>query len=67
MSINCKLQDLPPVGETSHKTGKCYCHLCTCGTHKCPGNLNYSDHYSKSALASMYKKDFTKKGNTKSQ
>ena len=67
MSQDCKLLDLPPVGETHHKTGNCYCHLCTCGTHKCPGDYNQSDHYLKSALSSIYKKDFTKKPHTRSQ
>lgn len=56
----CKLNECPPVGETMHSLGQCFCHLCTCGQHKCPLLLKNSKYYA-STLKSVYKKDYKRK------
>ena len=40
----CKLDKLgcPPVGESLHRVGHCYCYLCTCGKHYCPSQTKRS-------------------------
>ena len=61
MSIDCKMQEMPPIGEMNHNLGNCYCHLCTCGKHICPGDNLKTQKYTASALTSNYQKEFTKK------
>lgn len=61
MSEPCKLLQCPPVGEMNHGIGLCYCQMCTCGEHKCPGDYLKNQKYLHSALTSIYKKDYTKK------
>ena len=61
MSKHCFLEEVPPMGEMNHGIGLCYCHLCTCGEHKCPGDYNKNQRYLKSSMVSDYKKNFTKK------
>ena len=67
MTSQCKLFELPPVGEVDHKSGNCYYHLCTCGQHICPGDYKKSEKYLKSALRSIYKHDYTKKSGSVSE
>lgn len=67
MSSDCAILNTPPVGEMCHEVGHCYCHLCTCGEHKCPGNYNKNIKYLKSAMRSTYKKEYTKKKSTNAE
>lgn len=67
MIKQCKLLEVPPIGEMNHGLGLCYCQLCDCGEHVCPADINKNQHYLKSAIRSNYKKDFTKKPMTRSQ
>jgi hypothetical protein len=64
---SCKLNDAPPIGEMNHNLGNCYCHLCTCGEHKCPGDNSRVKKYLPSVLASNYRKDYTKKPPVRSE
>lgn len=38
--IECPLNspDFPPVSEKDHLVGRCYCYLCSCAAHLCPGD-----------------------------
>lgn len=56
----CRLSAYPPIGETMHTLGHCYCHFCTCGQHICPSKTNQKN-YLPSTLHSTYKVNFTKK------
>ena len=67
MSTECKLLEAPPVGEMNHSLGLCYCHLCSCGEHICPGDAHKNQRYLKSALISNYKKEFNKKAMLRSE
>ena len=31
------LDNVPPVADMDHYTGRCLCYMCTCGKHICPG------------------------------
>ena len=37
-TIQCPLNspDFPPVSDSDHQSGRCYCYLCTCEEHLCP-------------------------------
>ena len=61
--IECILNkdDIPPICDNEHLLGECYCHLCTCGKHICPGDNLKTQKYIQSALRSNYQNDFTKK------
>lgn len=56
----CPLDNLdhPPVSEIEHLVSECYCHLCTCLLHKCPGD--YPKHHKSPTWQSLYRKDFKK-------
>lgn len=56
----CPLANLnnPPVSEVEHLASQCYCHLCTCLLHKCPGD--YPRYHRSPAWQSLYCKDFKK-------
>ena len=63
---DCELikNDFPPICDNEHSIGECYCHLCTCGTHKCPSDLKKTTISSRSQFHTSYKQYF-KKYNTK--
>ena len=61
MSEPCQILSLPPVSEVNHSIGACYCHLCTCGEHLCPGDKLKTSKYLPSSLKSIYKQDYQKK------
>lgn len=50
--------DLPIVSELEHKTGRCYCHHCICGSHIC-ATSNTNTKYS--SWGSCYKTDYNLK------
>ena len=52
LSLECPLLNLnlPPVTDMDHNIQNCFCYMCKCGKHKCPGdyhskNLNHSSHF----------------------
>ena len=56
---------LPPVTDSEHNIHSCFCYMCTCGDHQCPGNyrlkhLNPSNHF-----RTNYKLYFKKPGISK--
>ena len=56
---------LPPVTDSEHNIHSCFCYMCTCGNHQCPGNyrvkgLNPSNHFK-----TNYKLYFKKPGISK--
>ena len=59
----CPLDDpeLPIVSELEHKTGRCFCHHCTCGCHSCGGIGQGRFSSSKSGWTSLYKSEFQPK------
>ena len=69
-SSACPFERLPvqPVGTSDHYLDRCYCYLCTCGLHICPGDLKR-----KAAAAtirtipSLYRTDFGPKESVPAQ
>ena len=61
---SCPLDSLSlqPVGTSDHYLERCYCYLCTCGSHLCPAEIRKaagSPHVK--ASQSNYRQEFTKK------
>ena len=59
---DCPLNDsnLPMVSELEHKTGRCFCHHCSCGRHSC--GLFIKKSFSGSLkMRTFYNSEFTKK------
>ncbi|CAG9320839.1 unnamed protein product [Blepharisma stoltei] len=59
----CALDDpkLPPVNEMEHTVGQCYCYLCTCGKHKCPGEYKPNTKFAMAQFSTNYKIEYYKK------
>jgi hypothetical protein len=66
MSIpkSCELNSLPPVCDNEHMTGYCYCHLCTCGVHKCPGDYKRRLFSASSQFISNYHRNYHRKNSS---
>ena len=62
----CKLDESPTGEETMHSLGQCFCHLCTCGEHKCQLSFKNSKYHA-CTLKSVYKKDNKRKSLVQSQ
>lgn len=54
-------EDLPLTTEHDHKVFKCYCYLCTCGNHKCPGEMIHKNVSPANAYSTTYHINFRKK------
>lgn len=54
----------PPICDNEHLTGDCYCHLCTCGNHKCPGDYKKQVYSTRSHFSSLYKQNYRKHSST---
>lgn len=54
---------LQPVGTSDHYLGRCFCYLCKCGLHICPGDLRKSAESptTKRPLKSKYQEEYTKR------
>lgn len=61
----CPLSDphFPPIGEIDHKVGRCYCYLCTCGSHLCPMAFQQA-RFSQNLSTSCYRAEYRKKETT---
>ena len=61
-SIACELNrnDIPPLCDYEHTTGDCYCYLCTCGQHQCPGEYKRKIITTRSHFSTSYNHDFKK-------
>lgn len=61
----CVLNDpeLPLVVELDHKVGKCFCHLCECGKHICPGNSKLKQKFTKGNFLTSYKVQYDTREN----
>jgi hypothetical protein len=59
-SKRCGLEEdiIPPVAEQDHYTGDCYCYLCTCGQHPCPGEHKRKLFSTRSHFSTSYQQDF---------
>lgn len=57
----CQLNLMPPVCDNEHMTGYCYCHLCTCKHHKCPGDYKRKLYSSSSQFISNYHRNYHRK------
>ena len=53
--------DLPPIGEVEHLVERCYCFLCNCGKHICPGASRRKTEIVKSMYATNYKIEYYRK------
>jgi len=53
--------DLPPVGEVEHLVERCYCFLCNCGKHVCPGASRRKTEFVKSMYATNYHIEYYRK------
>lgn len=61
----CPLERLPiqPVGTSDHYLDRCYCYLCTCGEHICPGDLRkLAAAPAVRTLPSLYQSEYRLKG-----
>jgi hypothetical protein len=63
MEDSCALNevDIPLVGEVDHSINKCFCYLCSCGKHICPGDYRTRHAGVKLSMASTYKKNFNRR------
>lgn len=61
-ALSCPLAtlELPPVNEMEHTTKRCFCYLCTCKTHICPGANRPPHLISSSQYLSSYNKFYQK-------
>lgn len=59
----CAVNDpkLPPINEMEHRVSQCYCYLCNCGKHKCPGDYNPNRNSSIAQFSTNYKIEYYKK------
>lgn len=58
----CPLErlNLQPVGMSAHYLDRCYCYLCKCGEHQCPGELRKGEHRgNRKGWKSHYKETYT--------
>lgn len=53
--------DLPPVGEVEHLVERCYCFLCNCGKHVCPGASRRKTEFVKSMYSTNYHIEYYRK------
>lgn len=62
-SSKCVLNDndVPLIAETDHFTRRCFCHLCTCEQHQCPGANFRSGISTSAAFTTIYNKDYKRK------
>lgn len=49
-------EEFPPIGELEHIEKRCFCYLCTCGSHKCPSVPTYTKPSVK--ITSSYREKF---------
>lgn len=57
----CELDKLPPVCESEHVSGYCYCHLCSCGCHLCPAEYKRKLISSQSQFITNYSRNYKRK------
>lgn len=62
VSARCELDrsDIPPICDNEHRTGDCYCYLCTCGKHQCPNDYQRKVPICKSQFSTHYKQNYKK-------
>lgn len=67
LKAQCPLErlSLQPVGMSAHYLDRCYCYLCKCGAHRCPGELRGEQQGSHRGWKSHYQEMYTGKEGTR--